>query len=139
MSKTIVVDADAIVAQAHPGDANHKKAVAIANHLHEIGAQLIYPTTAIYEAVTVLQHKLSNTATAYGTAVTLNNTSLHIAEVNQQTMNEAMHYFKSGSSKKHTLFDCTVAIIAKQEHADAIFSFDKFYTQQGFTLATTNL
>ena len=82
MAKTVIVDADAIVAQAHPGDANHSKAMAIATHLHDIHAQLVYPITAVYEAVTVLQHKLSNTATAHGTAVAFTDPSLHIAEVN---------------------------------------------------------
>ena len=45
-------------------------------------------------------------------------------------------YFNPDTSKKNTLFDCTVAAVAEEYKADAIFSFDKFYKSKGFKLAS---
>lgn len=55
MGITVVVDADAIVAHAHATDSNHSRALTIARRLGEKEIRLVYPVTAIIEAVTVLQ------------------------------------------------------------------------------------
>lgn len=135
-SPVIVVDADAIVAQAHPQDGNHEKALRISQQLKEKNALMIYPSTAICEAVTVLQHKLNSTATAYGTAVVFTDSNLQVTEVNQDAIIRSVNnYFSPDTSKKNTLFDCIVLDTAEQYKADAIFSFDHFYKVKGFNLA----
>lgn len=135
-SPTVIVDADAIVAQAHIQDSNHQKALVISERLKDLNAQMIYPATAICEAVTVLQHKLTNAATAYGTAVIFTDTSLQVAEVNQETLKRSVNnHFRPNTSKKNTLFDCIILDIAEEYKADAIFSFDHFYKAKGFKLA----
>ena len=135
-SLIIVVDADAIVAQAHLHDSHHEKANSIAQNLKNANAQMIYPATAICEAVTVLQHKLSSTATAYGTAVIFTDLNLQVEEVNQQTITRSVnHYFQQDTGKKNTIFDCIVLDTANKFKADAIFSFDHFYKAKGFKLA----
>ena len=97
---------------------------------------MVYPATAICEAVTVLQHKLSSTATAYGTAVIFTDPHLQVEEVNQKTIARSVNnYFKQDTSKKNTLFDCIVLETADKFKADAIFSFDHFYKTKGFKLA----
>ncbi len=123
----VVVDADAIVAQAYPDDSNHKLAVTISGMLNNFNAQVIYPASAILEATTVLQSRLNSGATAYGTAVAFTDPNIQIAEVNQTTVGRAIKYFSPTTSKKNTLFDCIVAAVAEEYKADAIFSFDKFY------------
>lgn len=130
----VVVDADAIVAQAHPQDSNHKKAIETVNALKNLNAQLIYPASAICEAVTVLQHKLKSTATAYGTAVVFTDPNLQVAEVDQEVIRRAVDYFSPKTSKKNTLFDCIVLDTAERYKTDAIFSFDHFYKSKGFKL-----
>ena len=132
----VIVDADAIVAQAYPDDSNHKSATTISGMLNSINAQVIYPATAILEAVTVLQGKLNSGATAYGIASVFMDTNIQVAEVNQETLKNAMKYFSSTTSKKNTLFDCVVAAVAEEYKADAIFSFDKFYKSKNFKLAS---
>lgn len=135
-SPIVVVDADAIIAQAHPQDSNHVKALRIAKDLRDANAQMIYPAMAICEAVTVLQHKLSSTATTYGTAVIFTDPHLQIEEVNQKTITRSINnYFKQDTGKKNTLFDCLVLDTADRHQADAIFSFDHFYKTKGFKLA----
>lgn len=134
---TVIVDADALVAQAHPDDSNHQKALSIALHLKTVNARMVYPATAVCEAVTVLQHKLDSSATAYGSAVIFTDPSLQIVEINQATMSRAINnHFSPSTSKKNTLFDCIVLDAAEQYEADAIFSFDHFYKSKGYKLAS---
>lgn len=132
----VVADADAIVAQASPNDNLHKKAVKTAEKLRQLNAQVLYPTTAITEAVTHIQRVLSSGATAYGTAINFIDPNVNVVEVNQETIKNAMQFFSPMTSKKNTLYDCIVAAVAKENKADAIFSFDKFYKKQGFKLAS---
>ena len=132
----VIVDADAIVAQAYPNDSNHQKAVAISNKLNDLGAQVIYPASAVLEATTVLQGRLNSGATAYGTAVVFSDPNVQVAEVSQNTLAKAMNYFSPITSKKNTLFDCVVMAIADEYKANAIFSFDRFYEKKGFKSAS---
>ena len=88
------------------------------------------------EAVTVLQRRLNSGATAYGTAVVLTDPKVDVAEVSQTTLMGAMDNFSPTTSKKNTLFDCVVLAIAEEKKADAIFSFDHFYKNKGFKLAS---
>jgi len=130
----IIVDADAIVAQASPGDNWHIKAVEIAKKLTDINAKVLYPATAIIEAVTHIQRVLSSGATAYQTAVVFGDKDINVIEINQKTIKNALQFFSPKTSKQNTLYDCIVAAVAEEYEADAIFSFDKFYKNKGFKL-----
>ena len=132
----VIVDADAIIAQAHPNDKHHKTAGTISEALIKMDAQVIYPSTAIVESNAFIQRPLNSSASAYGTAVVFTNPEVQVAEVNQQTLKTALKYFSPTTSKKNTLFDCIVAAVADEQKADAIFSFDNFYRKKGFKLAS---
>lgn len=132
----VIVDADAIIAQAHPNDKHHQAAKNVSEALIKMNAQVIYPATAVAESNAFMQRALSSTASAYGTAVVFTNPDVQIAEVNQQTLKTAVKYFSPIASKKDTLFDCIVAAVADEQKADAIFSFDNFYKKKGFKLAS---
>ena len=137
MNRLIVVgDADAIIAQTDPDDVHHQTATVISDSLKNKDAQVIYPVTAILEAATHMQRVLNSTSGAYGTAVVFSDPNIQVIEVNQNTLRRAVTYFNPGTSKKNTLFDCTVAAVAEEYKADAIFSFDKFYKSKGFKLAS---
>ena len=43
--------------------------------------------------------------------------------------------FNPSGSRKNTLIDCSVVVVAKKIKADAVFSYDGFYAKQGFKLA----
>ena len=131
----IVVDADAIVAQANIDDVHHQKASKISHYLIEKNARVIYPITAIAEANAHVQRVLNSTPTAYGTAQLMTEPAAQVIEVNKQTLVDALKYFSPSTSKKNTLFDCLVAAVAEEYKADAIFSFDGFYKKKGFKLA----
>ena len=133
----VVVDADAIVAQIHTSDSNHSKAVQATKLLKKNKARVLYPRTAIIEAVTVLQTKLNDRSAARGTALYFTNPNLEIIETNSEIYSMAFKkYFISTKSKRNTLFDCIVVAIAEEYDANAIFSFDKFYEKKGFKLAS---
>jgi len=135
-SPIIVVDADAIVAQASPNDNLHVKSVEIATLLVQRNAQVLYPVTAIIEAITHIQRVLTNGQVAYGTLIAFIDSNVNAVEVNQETMKNALQFFSATTSKKNTFYDCIVAEIARKYKADAIFSFDRFYKRNGFTLAS---
>ncbi len=135
-SPVVIVDADAIVAQAFPNDSNHQRAVAISNRLNDLNAKAIYPASAVLEATTVLQARLNSGETAYGTAVVFSDPNVQVAEINQSILINALNYFTPTTSKKNTLFDCVVMAVANENKADAIFSFDKLYKKNGFKLAS---
>lgn len=134
-SKLVVGDADAIIAQANPEDLKHSEAMKIAQNLVDSHVNVIYPATAIAEAVTHIQRALNSGTTAFGTAQLMNDSSVQVIEVNKQTLINAQKYFSPTTSKKNTLFDCIVAAVAEEYKADAIFSFDHFYKTKGFKLA----
>lgn len=133
-AKLIVGDADAIIAQVNSEDSNHNQAVKIAQELVDSRANVIYPVTAVVEAVTHIQRALSSGTTAYGTIQLMLDPEVQIVEVNKQTLTNSIKYFSPTTSKKNTLFDCIVAAVAEEYRADAIFSFDKFYKSRGFKL-----
>lgn len=132
----VVGDADAIVAQANSQDSNHNKAVKIAQGFVTAQVRVIYPVTAVMEAVTHIQRALNSGATAFGTASLMVDPAIEVVEVNKQTLSKAVSYFSPTTSKKNTLFDCVVAATAEEYKADAVFSFDKFYKSKGFKLAS---
>jgi len=99
----VIVDADAIVAQAYPDDSNHKLATTVSGTLNDLNAQVIYPVTAILEATTVLQGRLNSGATAYGTSVTFTDPNIQIAEINQETQNQFVKNQKVGLGKSYKM------------------------------------
>jgi len=132
----IIVDADAIISFVASDDENHTKAKGIMQHLATIEAYILIPTTAICEAVTVLKRKLNKPEHAANVVKKFQSGNFPIQAVDQEIFNLAADLFNPYGSKQNTLFDAVIAAIAKKYHADAIFSFDKWYKTQGFTLAS---
>jgi len=131
----VVVDADAIVAQASPADNLHIKAVKIAKNLAQINAQVLYPATAITEAITHIQRVLGSGAVAYAIAIAFTDPNINVVEINQNTLKHAAQFFSPTTSKKNTFYDCIVAAVAEEYKAGAVFSFDNFYKKKGLKLA----
>ncbi|MDP3724587.1 MAG: type II toxin-antitoxin system VapC family toxin [bacterium] len=130
----IVVDADAIIAQAYPGDAHHVRSMDIAKDLVRLNAHVIYPVTAIVEATTFIQRVLNSPAMAIETAGLFVDAAVPVETIDKELFASALQSMHPRMSKKHTLFDCIVLAVAKRHNADAIFSFDGFYPKQGFPL-----
>ena len=132
----VIVDADAIISFVYVGDENHTRAKAIMQQLATYQSSLLFPTTAICEAVTVLRGKLNRPEDASRIVQQFQSGEFPIQAVDQQILADAAALYNPQSSKKNTLFDAVVAALAKQLHADAIFSFDGWYRKIGLTLAS---
>lgn len=131
----IIVDADAIISFVATDDVNHLRAKEIMQHLANVEAYLLFPTTAICEAVTVLKRKLNKPEDAANVVKKFQSGKFPIQAVDQEILNLAGDFFNPYGSKQNTLFDAVIAAIAKTLDADAIFSFDAWYKTQKFTLA----
>jgi len=137
MSEYLVVgDADSIIAQVNANDLNHAKSSSTSRRLIELKARLLYPTTAVAEAVTVIQRPLNSLPTAHEAAAEFAN-STQLIPVDHDIFSLAVNkYYTTRSSKRDTLFDAIVAACAQSYNADAIFSFDKYYKKLGYKLAS---
>lgn len=132
----VVLDADALVAQAKVDDLHHSKVVVLIQQLQLHKADLIYPSSAIAEASTHIQRALDDTPQAFNLVNILIHSQAQVAEVNRSILNLALEFFSPKTSKQNTLFDCIVAAVAQKYRADAIFSFDRFYKRLGFKLVS---
>jgi predicted nucleic acid-binding protein len=131
----IIVDADAIISFVVTDEVNHVRAKAIMQNLSISQGTLLFPTTAICEAVTVLRGRLNKPDAASRIVQQFQSGAFSIQAVNQEILSDAAELFNPLASKKNTLFDAVIAAIAKKLHADAIFSFDGWYRKIGLLLA----
>lgn len=132
----IIADADSIIAQAYLDDPHHNLSIDLAKKIKEKGATVIFPATAVAEAVTAIQRKFSNPDLADVTLKTFTDPTLIVENIDREIIEKASKFFNSKSSKHNTVFDCIVAAIAMKHRAEAIFSFDSWYKKQGFKLVS---
>jgi len=137
MKKEFVVgDADSLIALTLEYDSNHKKATFLLNRFNKEETTIIYPDTAIAEAITTLSRKHSNPLLAEYITQQYKDNQLIIEYVNEEVMKLAAELFNPHSSKQNTFFDALVAATAKKLHAEIIFSFDNWYKKQGLQIAS---
>lgn len=136
MARIAIGDADGLIALILPEDGNHKIAIGTSTKLYESGISIIFPNTAILEAVTTLKRALNKT----DKAELLNNQYqqglFRVIYIIEEIQKRASKLFGETISKKHTIFDCVVLALAQSLEAEVIFSFDKFYKSKGFRLAS---
>lgn len=133
---TIIVDSDGLIGGLDPNDSHYESSLKINENLVKNHARLLYPATVIAESVTFLQGRLNKPDLAYAILQLIKEGNLEIEVVNAETLQKASELMDLKRSKHNTLFDCIVAVVAKEHNADAIFSFDKFYKSIGFKLAS---
>ncbi len=132
----VIADADAIISFVNVEDANHHRTKQIMQHLALLQVNLLFPTTAICEAVTVLRGKLNKPDDAGKIIEKLQSGDFLVQAVDQEILSDALTLYNPLASKKNTLFDAVVATLAKRLEAEAIFSFDEWYGKIGLTLAS---
>lgn len=132
--KTVIGDSDALIALYVENDSNHNRATKISERLYGDGVKVIFPNTAIVEAITTFQRKFSNPELAMRLNKKYKQGEFHIEYIDEGMMKMAADMFEPFRSKQNTFFDAIVAVTAKLRFADAIFSFDEWYTKMGFKL-----
>lgn len=135
MSKIAVGDADSLIALAYKDDPNHIRAQKVSEFLIVHGYEIIYPNTAIMEAITALKRGLSLPNEAHLVNRQYQKGAFTVEYINEEIQQGASQRFEKTTSKKNTFFDAVVAETAAQLGAEYIFSFDNWYPKLGFTLA----
>lgn len=131
----VIADADALIALISPDDLHHHKVREISQYLDKEHIAILFPITAIFEAVTAIQRKLSKPELASALIEKVKAGVLPISYIDETALTETVSRFNPFGSKQNTLYDALVATLARKHHATAIFSFDGWYKKQGFTLA----
>lgn len=135
MIKRAVVDSDAIYAVYNHKDPLHNRAIQAFQWLDDNDFQLIYPTSVIFEVISLFQRVLSTPSATIKFIDLINGDLLIIYIIDNGVLKEAVDIFKPTGSKKNTLVDCSVAAVAKKIKADCVFAYDGFYKKQGLKLA----
>lgn len=135
MSKTVVVDSDAIFAVYNPNDPLNIKATKTFHQLIEQGYQLIYPTSVVFEVVSLFQRVLPTPTVTTKLVELIKKDQLLIYVIDTEILKESADLFDPAGSKKNTLIDCSVVVAAKKITADGVFAYDEFYIKQGLKLA----
>ena len=135
MNKLAIGDADGLVALADEADANHSKAQRVSKRLLDEGYEIIFPNTAILEAITALKRAKNLPEKAHLINRQYQAGAFLVEFVNVKIQHRSSMRFEKTVSKKNTIFDAIVAEVAVELHADYIFSFDVWYPKEGFKLA----
>jgi len=138
-SKIAVGDTDSLIALVCKEDANHIKARNISKWLLSQGYEVIYPNTAILETITTLKRALNLSDEAELINTRYLQRALSIEYIDEKIQWRASERFKHTHSKKNTIFDAVVAETAVELGAEYIFSFDSWYSKEGFKLVAENL
>lgn len=132
----VIVDSDGLIGISNPEDAHYLICMRVLQKLKKLNARLIYPATTIAESTAVLQVRLNKSDTADQIIEFTKSGVFQIEPVDQAILVKAATFLNKERSKHATIFDGIVAAIAQKHQADAIFSFDKFYKNKGFKLAS---
>lgn len=135
MTKIIVVDSDAIFALYNPNDPLNIKAARTFQGLITQSFKLVYPTSVIFEIISLFQRVLPTPAVTNQLINMIKNDQMQLFVVDNGILKESAVLFDPIGTKRNTLIDCSVAVIAKKIKADGVFSYDNFYTKQGLKLA----
>lgn len=135
MNRLAIGDADGLVALADEADANHNKAQRVSKWLLEKGYEIIFPNTAILEAITALKRAKNLPEKAHLINRQYQSGAFLVEFVNEEIQHRASARFEKTISKKNTIFDAVVAEIAVELQAEFIFSFGGWYSKEGFHLA----
>ena len=135
MRNLAIGDADVLVALADNQDANHTRAQRVSKWLLDKGYEVIFPNTAILEAITALKRAKNLPEKAHLINRQYQAGAFLIEFVNEEVQKRASVRFEKTISKKNTIFDAIVAEIAVELEAEYVFSFDGWYPKEGFQLA----
>lgn len=135
MIKKVVIDSDAIYAVYNHNDPLHNRAIETLQGLNNKHFQLIYPTSVIFEVMSLFQRVLSTPSVTTQLIEMIKNGQLLICTIDDELLKRSTDIFRPAGSKKNTLVDCSVAAVVKKIKADGVFSYDNFYTKQGLKLA----
>lgn len=136
MNKLIIVDSDAIFALYNPNDPLNAKATRTFQELIQQDYQLVYPTSVLFEVISLFQRVLPTPTITTKLVEMIKNDQLHTYVIDSDILKGTATLFDPVGSKKNTFIDCSIVVIAKKLKADGVFSYDKFYAKHGLKSAS---
>lgn len=133
--KIVIVDSDAIFAYYNFNDKLNKRATNTFLQLLDRDYLFIYPISVIFEVISLFQRVLSSPSITAELIELIKNDQLFVHTISTEELRGSASLFNPAGSKKNSLIDCSVAILAKRLKAEGVFSFDEFYSKQGLKLA----
>lgn len=91
--------------------------------------------SVVFEIISLFQRVLSTPTVTSQLIEMITCDQLLVYVVDTEVLKESAILFDPAGSKKNTLIDCSVVMIAKKSAADGVFAYDGFYTKQGLKLA----
>ncbi len=134
-AKIAIGDADSLISLAYELDSNYVKAKKISELLLRENYQIIYPNTAILEAITALKRAKNLPEKAHLINRQYQKGAFVVEFIDKQIQKQASIRFEKTVSKKNTIFDCIIIETAVKFETKVIFSFDDFFIKQKFQLA----
>lgn len=135
VNNIVVGDADSLISLVHRDDIHHKRARNISQELLTAGYQVIYPNTAILEAITSLKRALNLPNKAHFLNRQYIEGIFVVEYIDEKLQQKASQIFQEKAvSKQNTIFDALVVATAEKFDAEMIFSFDKWYPKLGYML-----
>ena len=131
MNKNVVVDSDAIFALYNPNDPLNSQATQTFRKLITREFQLIYPTSVLFEVISLFQRVLPTPIVTAKLIELIRSDQLLVHVIDTDTLKETATLFNPAGSKKNSLIDCSVVAIAKKIKAAGVFAYDEFYVKQG--------
>ena len=135
MTNVVVIDSDAIFAIYNPNDPLNIQATQTFQKLIASNSQIVYPTPVIFEVISLFQRVLPTPSVNAKLIELVKKDVISVAVIDPEILREAVTLFDPAGSKKNTLVDCSVAIIARKMNASGVFSYDEFYVKLGLKLA----
>lgn len=132
---TTIVDTDALLGLVDETDALHTQAAAVAQRLADHNATIFILPTTLAEFATLATIKLGF-VTAKQLVDRIVRQGYSPLDMTIDMLYQAHSLYLEQRSKENALFDCFTMVAAKRHNLDCIFSFDRGYTQNGYTLAS---
>lgn len=129
----IFVDSDAYIALNAKKDLHHKKAIQMLGGLAENEEELVTSWQVVDEVATKLSY-FTTKKKALEFINDLLSSSTQVVHVEPTMVPSIVQKFKSQTSKRVSLTDCTNMVLAKSLGITTFFSFDEHYEKNGFNL-----
>jgi len=133
-AEIILLDADALVALAKEDDSNHNKALKIKEVLDGQDVDFYITSFTIPEAATVISYKVDHSS-ALKFLKSARSSDFFNVEINNELITLSDKWFeKQNQNKGISYFDCVNMAALELLETNLIFSFDKGYKKNGFSL-----
>ncbi len=139
MTKPVILDSSALIAQINLGDSLHEKAEEITNLITKTDRQVILPHEVFAETINIFGKKVGRKeAVMLGRELLARHKSgmLIIATSDADILNATLDFLGTAKGKKPSFIDCLVMVYANVYKTKEIFDFDEAFEKNGYTLPT---